>query len=482
MRNTHCPLCETYEHKDALNVDMIEKCCRLPVIFFVILTAVVYIDAVHVVGQWSTKHRRVKVVTKFGFQQTVALDRANSRGFVFGNVTARGFDNTTRPVLFALVPHTHINSFHGDSQYGESCAIMMQNLTNLGFESRCFTDGIRGDIFRWIPCIEGQLCKFERYEYILRYWFLLLSMSLFYRSKFYIKFKDSLEMYFITLILYLVLSGILSKGQRLVKHSTTPDRMRLLSCIVTLKTVGVALQSFNVFIFALDGKGIFIARIFGEILRIVATQLLCLLLILLARGWGLCSRQDSLSKCCIVMWGTLAAAHLILFFCNFLFYGFQVFVYDVLHEIDIFTSWPGYGQLLIRILFALSFLTEIRQLIIRFKIILVLKKKIIKDFFQDDLNHKLGAILLLLSVIKPSLFLLWGINYYNIYIYVYTVIRPYFLCQSYTQLGKLFLLWHRSKTTNLAFTPPNLEMKIVWTDKRVGYVILIIRDRFSIFV
>lgn len=44
----------------------------------------------------------------------------------------------------------------------------------------------------------------------------------------------------------------------------------------------------------------------------------------------------------------------------------QVFIYDVLHDVDVFTSWPGYGQLLIRILFALWFLIEIRQLIIKY--------------------------------------------------------------------------------------------------------------------
>ncbi|EYC37648.1 hypothetical protein Y032_0774g2243, partial [Ancylostoma ceylanicum] len=42
-----------------------------------------------------------------------------------------------------------------------------------------------------------------------------------------------------------------------------------------------------------------------------------------------------------------------------------IFLYDVLHEVDVFSSWPGYGQLFIRILLALWFLVEIRSLIMR---------------------------------------------------------------------------------------------------------------------
>ncbi|VDM74483.1 unnamed protein product [Strongylus vulgaris] len=43
----------------------------------------------------------------------------------------------------------------------------------------------------------------------------------------------------------------------------------------------------------------------------------------------------------------------------------QVYLFDILHEIDVFSSWPGYGQLFIRILLALWFLAEIRKLIFR---------------------------------------------------------------------------------------------------------------------
>ncbi|RCN45084.1 hypothetical protein ANCCAN_08894 [Ancylostoma caninum] len=138
---------------------MVRKWVTLKIIISFLLTS--FTNAVHMTGKWNTGSERVKIVTKFGFQQTSALDRENTRGFVFGNVTSKGFDNSTRPFLFALVPQTLIGSFHSDSQYAMSCGLMMQNISKLGFESRCFANGKRGDIFRWIPCTEGQLCREE---------------------------------------------------------------------------------------------------------------------------------------------------------------------------------------------------------------------------------------------------------------------------------------------------------------------------------
>ena len=41
----------------------------------------------------------------------------------------------------------------------------------------------------------------------------------------------------------------------------------------------------------------------------------------------------------------------------------QTFVYDVLHDVDIYSAWPGHGMILIRIIYAIWFLIEIRELI-----------------------------------------------------------------------------------------------------------------------
>ncbi|VDO66631.1 unnamed protein product [Heligmosomoides polygyrus] len=348
-------------------------------------------------GRWVTDSERVRIVTKFGFQQTRALDRENTRGFVFGN-----FLNVVGQFLFALVPHSHIDSFHSSSNYAMSCGTMMQNLSKMGFESRCFSSGHRGDIFRWVPCAKGQLCREEDdprvvvpgcqltmqvEEYIVLVackldkscnWTnsnskITLDYDIWLTNgrpgssaanpltwQFSFDEQDTLEIYLITLVMYLVLSGVMSRGIQLAKRSTPPARLRLLNYIITMKAAGVALQSLNVFVFALDGQGVFFARVLGEVFRIASIELLCLLLLLVSRGWGLYPWGSVPSRSCIISWAILAGAHFILFLSYI-----QVFIYDVLHDVDVFTSWPGYGQLLIRILFALWFLIEIRQLIIK---------------------------------------------------------------------------------------------------------------------
>ncbi|KHJ96325.1 hypothetical protein OESDEN_03709, partial [Oesophagostomum dentatum] len=133
----------------------------------------------------------------------------------------------------------------------------------------------------------------------------------------------------------------------------------LLNLIVITKTVGVALQCLNVYVFALDGQGLFAARMLGEFLRIAGIELLWLLLLMLSRGWGFYPETSVPLRSCVILWAVLAALHFLLFTTNFFF------LYDILHEIDVFSSWPGYGQLFIRILLALWFLVEIRKLITR---------------------------------------------------------------------------------------------------------------------
>ncbi|EYC26565.1 hypothetical protein Y032_0010g1222 [Ancylostoma ceylanicum] len=394
--------------------EMVRKWVALKIIISFLLTA--FADAVHVTGKWNTGYERVKVITKFGFQQTSALDRENTRGFVFGNVTSRSLDNSSRPFLFALVPQTLIGSFHSDSKYAMSCGLMMQNISKLGFESRCFANGKRGDIFRWIPCTEGQLCREEDDPRVVvpgfqmtmqieepstaEYWYIVLLACHLDKAcqwvhsnisvvaeydiwltngrpgssaaspltwQFSFDEQDTLEIYMVTLVGYIVLSAIMSRGLQLTKRNTPPARLRasfaalqkpesclftenytaekengfetsttdvshpscdpppssqslhfsLLSFLITIKTVGVALQTLNVFVFAVDGRGLFFARVLGEFLRIAGIELLWLLLLLLSRGWGLYPWASVPSRSCIILWAILASAHFILFICNF---------------------------------------------------------------------------------------------------------------------------------------------------------------------
>ncbi|KJH43631.1 hypothetical protein DICVIV_10349 [Dictyocaulus viviparus] len=376
----------------------------------------VVMEAVHVEGVWNTATERVKFVTKFGFQQTNALDRENSRGFVFGNVTSKNDGNPIERFLLTLVPHSLIGSFRSNSQYTLSCGAIMKNISKLGFDSRCLTDGSRGDIFRSVPCSKDRLCREEDDPRVVvpgcqltmqveepvtaEYWLVDFNIILYLvlvnckldkycnwtqsKSNVLVEYdiwltngrpgsfaanpltwqfsfdeQNTLEIYVITLLVYIVLSAVMARGIQLTKRASPPARLKLLNFIITMKTAGVALQSLNVFVFAFDGQGLIFARVLGEVLRIISIEFLCLLLLLISQGWGLYSWGAEPSRSCIISWAILAVVNITLFFYNLMF------VYDVLHDINVFTSWPGYGQLVIRMCLALWFLIEIRRLIIR---------------------------------------------------------------------------------------------------------------------
>ncbi|CAJ0566805.1 unnamed protein product, partial [Mesorhabditis spiculigera] len=286
---------------------------------------------------------------------------------------------------------------------------MMEKIAANGYDAKCNTKG-QADIFRWVPCPAGKLCEEEEpvtnsstllpdSQLTLQiiepetpeYWYLVLischldenctwvaskaesklSYDLWltngnptfqdrdpFRLQFSFDEQDATQMYLLTLVAYTILCGLIYRGKAIQKKHYSPSRLNLLAYIAYLKTAGVALQSLNMLVFASDGEGVFLARLIGEVLRMVGIDLLCLLLLLLARGWAF-NNGETITKCFFFSWMFLSAIKFVLFCCNF------IFVYDIVHDVDIFISWPGYGMLAIRIIFALWFLLEIRWLIKR---------------------------------------------------------------------------------------------------------------------
>lgn len=364
--------------------------------------------SMRVTGTWSTSKGRLKVVAKFGFQQIDILDKdkEHSRGFIYGNITSQ-HDTKDRAVFF-IVPQKLISTLFSDSMYGQSCDSMLQNISSLAFETRCLPKG-KGDIMRWIPCSAGKLCDDEDvptkvingYQMTLRidepytpeYWYVVFVACVFdgncnwttskegisinydiwltngspltkhinpFSHQFSFDEQDTAEMYMLFLILYIVLSLCQWRAAKLSKQQQLPPRQKLLCCIIAIKTVGLMFQTFDVVMFAYDGEGVVIVRFLGEIARLMSICLLCLLLILLSRGWSLSETSSvTFSRLTLVAWSAFTLTHLVLFLINFFF------VDDIFHDIDVFKSWPGYGMLLVRMGQALWFLAEIRSSIQR---------------------------------------------------------------------------------------------------------------------
>uniref|UniRef100_A0A915C1H7 GPR180/TMEM145 transmembrane domain-containing protein n=1 Tax=Parascaris univalens TaxID=6257 RepID=A0A915C1H7_PARUN len=382
---------------------MIEGMWCLTYVHVLVVVSTRLVNGMRITGTWSTKNGPVSVLAKFGFQQTDPLETKNkhSRGFIYGNVSSEEV-YTSRAVLF-IVPQTLLSSFFLDSVYGQTCESMLQNVSRLAFETKCMPEG-KGDIMRWVPCPKGSLCEDETdptkvikgYQMTLRieepytpeYWYVLLvgcnldancswipsagdisvsydiwltngSPLLQYLNPFTHQFsfdeQDSAEMYLIFLLLYVILCLCQWRALYLVQQPRMLPRQKLLTCIIATKTVGLILQSINVVVFAYDGRGVVIARLCGEMCRSWSVCVLCLLLILLSRGWSFNDVSSSSSnRVTVLIWAILTTAHFALLFVNFFF------IDDILHDIDVFKSWPGYGMLVIRMIEALWFLTEMR--------------------------------------------------------------------------------------------------------------------------
>uniref|UniRef100_A0A1I7ZVI5 GpcrRhopsn4 domain-containing protein n=1 Tax=Steinernema glaseri TaxID=37863 RepID=A0A1I7ZVI5_9BILA len=383
--------------------------------FHLILLVVILngVTSLRIRGEWTPSKERIKVVTKFGFQQLDPFDKLNSRGFVFGNVTARSHhksttDNSTSTLdraTFILVPETQISSLYSDSFYAQSCSTMLQNVTDHAFDATCFPKGT-ADVMRWVPCPAGMLCEDEDdatkvvpgHQMTMRveeptmpeYWFVVMvactlndqcnwtnsqftdtiSYDLWltngnpvtegaydqFTKQFSFDEQNLAEIYFVALMLYIILVIFQVKAVALIRQSVVPARIRLLSWIIALKTVGLTLQSLNLLVFSWDGVGVSFAKFSGEVLRVIAICLLCLLLILLARGWSLSDYDSSAcNKPTLIFWGILTGVQVVVFTYNFI-YAHSI----VEEEIDIFRSWPGYVVLVTRIIQAMWFLSSVR--------------------------------------------------------------------------------------------------------------------------
>ncbi|KAM3726952.1 Transmembrane protein [Dirofilaria immitis] len=372
--------------------------CRLP------LEGKKMIIENEIVGTWSSRNGRFSLLAKFGFQQIDPLDAEHSRGFVYGNVSSQTV-NGARGVLL-IIPETLINGFLDKAAFKQSCDSLLQNISSLAFETKCFPKG-KGDVMRWIPCPVGKLCVEEDMpkkvvngsQMTLRieepstpqYWYVIIvacyldahclwkssvkevtvdydlwltngSPLMRYLNPFGHQFsfeeQNSAEIYMLLFILYVVVGFCQWRSVILCNSASVLPRHQLLNCIIVLKTFGLALHCLNVITFSFDGQGILFARFLGEIARLMSTCLLCLLLILLSCGWSFGNSSEILLHSKVVFfWALLTSAHFLLFFINFFF------VDDVLQDIDIFKSWPGYAMIMIRLVQALWFLIQIRRLI-----------------------------------------------------------------------------------------------------------------------
>lgn len=258
---------------------------------------------------------------------------------------------------------------------------------------------------RWVPCPKDKLCAEEDnpssvisgYQFTFRieepvspeYWYVLLiscSLSLncnwtkstrdfpihydiwlvnghpeangdTFSKQFSFEEQDVIYIYMVALQMYIILVLCQIRASSITRQSKLPRRQRLLNYIIGLKTIALILQSTDTFIYALFGTSTVILMFIGEVLRVFAVCLLCLLLILLSRGWSL-NQIGAFTSKVKYLW-------IIISFCHFVLFVYGYINTNDYVQLNGFNYLSNRGIIIIRLIQGAWFLFEIKKTIWR---------------------------------------------------------------------------------------------------------------------
>lgn len=378
------------------------------VLALMVMTPLV-VDCLHIKGTWRTNEFFV-FLAKFGFQKTNRIDRLNTQGYIFGNITSKS--NVSHPVTFVVVDRTYFLNYYshrgeggglvGNESKQNVCQTMFQKIDTIAYDAKCYDDGVE-DFLRKVPCPVGDICPDEdvpnrvvphfQFTYGIqdliqpRFWY--ISMVACYRvgdpphcqwnydpsldidieydiwlvngnpysrqqNPFEYQFsfdrQDTVEIYLTFLFLYVILFPVQVYAACRQKHLIT----RLFTLSLFLEPLGILLNVFHVLIFALDGQGIELLSILGDIMDIFSQTLFMLLLLLLAKGWAITNQTMTYKPVLFGVWSTYLCV-------NILLYVWNKTEVDVIQDIDEYMTWPGILSLVIRLSIMAWFLFELRS-------------------------------------------------------------------------------------------------------------------------
>uniref|UniRef100_A0A0N5A3C2 GpcrRhopsn4 domain-containing protein n=1 Tax=Parastrongyloides trichosuri TaxID=131310 RepID=A0A0N5A3C2_PARTI len=382
---------------------------RLLYLLIIVSFNTLYVNCIRVTGEWIPKNEPLKFITKFGFQQLNPLDVPNSMGFVYGNITTKEtLQQLNGHYLLAIIPETKINGFLRKEIKRDNlfCGELLKDLTKIAFDSRCFNNGSRGDIFRWIPCPINKLCVDEddpgkvlpNYQMTFRiqepvtpeYWYVVgVSCYLDEKCEWKEFKKDSAtleydiwltngnptlkwnnlfrlqlsfdkqrleDIYFIALFLYIILFVIhrqSSKSRdRLIKTSIY---YKIIHYSITFHLISFFLSTLNICSVAWSGKGIDIANFLSKIFQIIGISYVSLFMIKFSQEWRLhMSKPKGLSRLTRKIWLALTGVSIFLYIIKYFFFMTNI------HTPGEFETYPDCGLMLIRCIYTVWFLYEIR--------------------------------------------------------------------------------------------------------------------------
>ncbi|ETN61988.1 hypothetical protein AND_006332 [Anopheles darlingi] len=351
---------------------------------------------------------------KFGFQKTEKHSQKDTEwdtfGYIYGNITSR--INLTVPVTLAVLDKRSFLEYYANrNAYNRevACQRMFDKLDKIVYSRAC-NPHAEADYLRRIPCEPGKLCPDEdtrenvvpgsQFTFVIsdpnvpRFWYVSIvscyqnvttcqwhyydyrkyhteppeidfditlvngnpnrqTLSFFNPLLFHFSFdrQNTLEMYLIFFVVYLLMVPLQIYAVRLQKHPVT----RLFTVSLLLEFVSVCLLLTHTIRYAMNGVGNEKLAVMGDIFDIFSRTSFMLILLLLAKGWAVTRLQISVSSWILLMviWIPYCAIHVLLYIWN----RTEV---DIISDIDEYQTWPGWLVLACRTTMMLWFLWELR--------------------------------------------------------------------------------------------------------------------------
>ncbi|KAL1458112.1 hypothetical protein WDU94_008286 [Cyamophila willieti] len=370
--------------------------------FMLLLFCIFSVNSSHIRGSWNSKQEFFKFLIKFGFDKTDTRNPEYSLGYIYGNVsswTATAKQNGT----LVLLDRTYFLEFYSNrSIYDKqtACSLMFKKINQSVYDPWCNNNKNSNDFLRRIPCPKGKLCaeetslqpsvvKGSQFTFRVednsqpRFWYLSLvacylnttsckwqhlteDLNINYDIwlvngnpnhthnplvyQFSFDRQNTAQMYLLFFIVYCLLLPVQLYAVAHQRHPVT----KLFTASLILEVVGVGFNLIHVLKYAYDGVGYSNISVIGDVLDILSRTTFMLLLILLAKGWAVTRIELAWKPFSILLiWFIYGIVHILL-------YVWNMTEVDIIEDIDVYQTWPGWLILILRTFISAWFLSELR--------------------------------------------------------------------------------------------------------------------------
>ncbi|XP_022915781.1 transmembrane protein 145 [Onthophagus taurus] len=367
-------------------------------IFLLIAVCFDDVECTHLRGKFTNKDF-FKFLIKFGFQKTDRHQKEATHGYIFGNITSK--QTFPVPITFAVLDRSYFLDYYQNRvifDKREACKHMFPQLKVKAFDPDCSAGG--NDYLRKIPCPKNKLCvdedspenviKGHQFTYVIQdlqqpsFWYLSMvacyhnsttcdwhyyepnqhyeieydiwlvngspnvSLSTF-TYQFSFDRQNTLEMYLLFWLCYMVLVPLQLHAVRIQKHPVT----KLFTASLILDFLALCLILIHNLKFSLDGIGYPGLSLAGDIFDILSRTSFMLLLLLLAKGWAVTRLELTWKPLVFAIWLCYGVVHILL-------YVWNLTEVDIIEDIDEYQTWPGWLIIVFRTLIMIWFLYELR--------------------------------------------------------------------------------------------------------------------------